>query len=106
MVGIIRDISNRELIKIINPSTEWMIEQLENHVCQVFFRKRLNGQFRSIRCTRNIRKLPRKYKIKYAQGIQNPQGYTDIIPVWDNESRDWKSFHRTSVINFTVLLGV
>ena len=105
MIGIVRDKDNKEIKRVQNPSRDWMVKHLNENVCQVLFKKKLNGQFRSLKCTRSLKKLPRKYKLETIDAIQNPHGYTQIITVWDVNSRDWKSFYYGSVYNFTVLLG-
>jgi len=105
MVGIVRDKDNKEIKRVQNPSRDWMVKQLNENVCQVLFKKKLNGQFRSLKCTRSLKKLPRKYKLETIDDIQNPHGYVDLIPVWDISSRDWKSYYHGSVYIFTVLLG-
>jgi hypothetical protein len=49
--------------------------------------------------------MPRKYKGDYSFVIENPHGYTDIIPVWDSTSREWKSFYYSSIIGMTIFTG-
>lgn len=105
MYAVIKDKNNKEVKKIQRPSREWIIGQLEKYVCVIFFRKKLTGTFRSLKCTRNLSKIPKDYKIKYAESIQNPHGYDEIIPVWEVTTRDWKSFYYSSVYSITVLLG-
>jgi len=106
MLAIIVDSYNKETKRIIDPSINWVIKQLDTYTCQVLFRKKLNGQFRSLKCTRNIKKLPREYKnFLISQVISNPHGYKDLIPVWDVMSRDWKSFYYDSIQTIKVLSG-
>lgn len=105
MVAVIKNKKNEEIKRIENPSKEWIIKQLESHVCVVFFRKKLTGTFRTLKCTRNLSKLPKRYRLKYQLSIENAHGYDDIIPVWETLSRDWKSFDISTVYFFTVLLG-
>ena len=81
MVGIVLDKNGREIQRVNNPTKKWITDKLNSNICQVFFRKRLNGQFRSIKCTRNFEKIPKKYKYEYQFGIQNPHGYDDLIHI-------------------------
>ena len=103
MIGLVRDRSYRVVNKLFNPSMDWMKDQLEKNVCLVLFKKKLNGQYRSMKCTRNLSKLPRNRKTMIST-IENPHGYDNIITVWEVESREWKSFYYESVHSFTVLL--
>lgn len=105
MIALIKQKDNKVVQKINFPSIDWVIEQLSENVCRVFFRKKVNGQFRSLDCTRNLKLLPRRYKVGYRNGIENPHGYDNIIPVWDINDRNWKSFDYNSVYSITVLLG-
>lgn len=105
MYAIVVDKYNREVQRINFPTKEWLIESLEQFDCQIFFRKSTTGQFRSLFCTRNLKKIPRRFKQKYAELIENPHGYANIVPVWDIDSRDWKSFYFESVIKITVNIG-
>lgn len=105
MVGLVRDKTYAIIERVANPDKNWVIDKLETDVCLVVFRKKVNGQFRSLKCTRSLSLLPRKYKPSFFQGIENPHGYENIIPVWDIFSREWKSFYLESVTTFTVLLG-
>jgi hypothetical protein len=105
MLAIVRDKNYKEIKRIQQPSKEWVIKQLNENVCQILFKKKLNGKFRSLKCTRSFKTLPRKYKLQDIDNIQNPHGYSDIIPVWDISTRDWKSFYYDTVYVFTVLLG-
>lgn len=105
-IGYIRDESYKIIQKISNPNRDWVIEKLDSHVCLILFRKKLNGQFRALKCTRDVEKLPRQYKtLLSTQGIYNPNGYDDLIPVWEVDSREWKSFYLNSIFSITVLLG-
>jgi len=54
MIGIVRDKDNKEIKRVQNPSRDWMVKQLNENVCQVLFKKKLNGQFRSLKCTRRL----------------------------------------------------
>jgi hypothetical protein len=105
MIAIVVDKNNKETKRIIDPSPRWIVKQLETYTCQVLFRKKLNGQFRSLKCTRNFEKLPSEYESLIHGVIENPHGYKDIIPVWDISSREWKSFYYDSIYAFKVLLG-
>lgn len=105
MVGIVRDNSYKIIERVSVPSREWVVDKLEKHVCLILFKKKLNGQFRALKCTRNEKKIPRKYKSLLSEGIYNPHGYEDLIPVWETESREWKSFYIDSILSITVLLG-
>jgi hypothetical protein len=104
MVAIVRN-KIKEVQKIYNPSKTWLVNNLDKYTCDIFFRKSTNGQFRSIVCTRNTKLLPRKFKDKYKDFIENPHGYSDIIPVWDVTSREWKSFYFSNIISITVNIG-
>lgn len=105
MLAIVRDKNFKEVQRITRPDKSWVIKQLDSHLCMIMFRKVKNGQFRTLNCTRDVKKLPRKFKIAYTEAIVNPHGYDNIIPVWDIMSREWKSFHYSNIINMTVYLG-
>jgi hypothetical protein len=45
MVAIILDSNLKEVKRIDDPDINWVIGKLNTHICQVFFRKRLNGNF-------------------------------------------------------------
>lgn len=105
MYAIVLDKNNKELQRINHPTKSWLLEKLQKHNCSIFFRKTTNGQFRSLLCTRNLKKLPRRFKEKYVELINNPHGYDDIVPVWDVNSRDWKSFYYSNVISITIYTG-
>lgn len=106
MLGIVKNEKDQEVERVIMPSYDWIVEHLEKNICIIFFRKRLNGRFRSIRCTRDFTKLPKKYKSKYLQeGIENPHGINSIIPVWETSSREWKSFYYENLLSITVYTG-
>lgn len=104
MVAIFLDENLKEVQRIESPSIEWLLGKLETHTCQVFFRKRLNGRFRSLKCTRNKSKLPNSYR-SLDEVFMNPHGIPDLITVWDTTTRDWKSFYYDSVLFFTVYLN-
>jgi hypothetical protein len=101
MVGIIKDYRNFEIYRIQNPPKKWIISKLENYICQILFKKELNGRFRSLKCTRQIKQLPVK-NVQYQYDIENPHGYTNIIPVWDVENKKWKSFYYQNIVFITV----
>lgn len=104
MVATVLDYNLKEVKKISNPGVDWVLEHLQTHVCQVFFRKKLNGKYRSIKCTREFSKLPVRYKSLSADEILNPHGILDLIPVWEIVTKDWKSFYYDSIIYFNVYL--
>lgn len=104
MIGLVRDKNYKVVERVILPKIEWMINKLEKNTCLVLFKKKKNGQYRSLKCTRNLDKLPRDRK-NVIRTIENPHGYDNIITVWEVSSREWKSFYYDSVHSFTVLLG-
>jgi len=105
MIGLIRNEDYKVIDRISNPKKEWVLDKLDNEICLVVFKKKSNGQFRSLKCTRNLKLLPRKHKPRYNEIIENPHGYDDIIPVWDIFTREWKSFYNNSILSISVLLG-
>lgn len=105
MIAYIRDKNYNLIKKIEDPDKSWILEQLEKNICLVLFRKKTSGIFRSLKCTRNLDKFPKKFKIKYKEFIENPHGYDNIVPVWELSTREWKSFYYSSIYSFTVLLG-
>lgn len=100
MLAIIRDINNKEIDRINDPSLDWILEQLNEYTCEIMFRKKLNGRFRTLTCTRNPKKIPVSVS-RY--GIRNPHGYEQIIPVWDLNDSEWKSFYYYYIQNMNVL---
>tara|TARA_R110002020_G_scaffold289951_3_gene505423 strand:+ start:2453 stop:2746 length:294 start_codon:yes stop_codon:yes gene_type:complete len=83
---------------------ELMTSQLQQGVCEVFFKKR-NNAIRQMICTLNPTQLP---LTEMAQSLavapqQNPTpAQQNLISVWDLEKMAWRSFRVNSVLFFRV----
>ena len=81
---------------------EMMTSQLQQGVCEVFFKKR-NNAIRQMICTLNPTQLP---LTEMAQNLaiappQNPTpAQQNVIAVWDVEKMAWRSFRVNSVLFF------
>ena len=83
---------------------EQITQQLQQGVCEVFFRKR-NNSIRHMICTLNPTQVP---ITEMAQNLavapeQNPTpAQQNVVSVWDLEKMAWRSFRLNSVIFFRV----
>ena len=84
-------------------SLETIMSQLQEGECELFFRKK-NGSIRHMICTLNANYVPLFYKPKVmlAGSAPQPESPTGgaVVPVWDTEKMDWRSFRINSVLFF------
>lgn len=80
---------------------EEMIENLHKGVCTVTFDK-VNGEKRVMRCTLSEGFLPAPEKAE-AQGVltEMKQRSQSVLPVWDVDLNEWRSFRIDSVSLFS-----
>jgi hypothetical protein len=72
-----------------------MIEQLQNHICEVSFTK-VNGDERVMTCTLMDVFLP--------ETKGNSKNNEEVIPVYDVMADGWRSFRVDSVTNFVTVV--
>jgi len=72
-----------------------MIEQLQNHICEVSFTK-VNGDERVMTCTLMDVFLP--------ETKGNSKNNEEVIPVYDVMADGWRSFRVDSVTNFVAVV--
>lgn len=84
--------------KEINRKT--LLEHLSQGFCKIQFRKATNGRFRSVFGTLNLKNIPAKYT-KSVKETFSGEGNTDLLPVFDMVSGDWKSFYISNVLYVT-----
>lgn len=77
----------------------WMLNQLQNNICEVTFTK-VDGTVRKMLCTLISSYLPEKYR---DQGSLLTEVGRNNISVWDLNARVWRSFRVESVSTFTAL---
>jgi hypothetical protein len=94
----------KERIEITNPSKEQLIEELRKGNCTVFFIKRTDGRSRMMHCTLIPEAWDTKYKSKkrtiagiFAEAQTGKHGKQNLIPVWDLDAGQWRSFYTNSV---------
>ena len=73
---------------------EEMMQKLQSGKCSVFFKKK-NGEIRQMVCTLNPEIEPKILQVK--GGASPPES---VIPVWDIEKMQWRSFRVDSVLQF------
>jgi len=98
---------------------ETITENLHRGICTVTFTK-VNGESRTMQCTLHPDYLPLQDNDSHTEVVLSEDGFsTDpqnpaagradgTIPVWDIESKGWRSFRLDSVTNFnssTLLKG-
>lgn len=94
----------KERIVLDNPSKEQIIEQLRTGDCTVYFAKVTDGTQRTMKCTLIPAAWPAKYKGKkstiasiFADAASGKHGKQFLIPVWDLEASQWRSFYTNRV---------
>lgn len=75
--------------------SETLVKSLKENICSVEFTK-VNGEKRTMRCTLLDDLLPENETKKERKS--NPE----VLPVWDLDKEDWRSFRFDSVISFAV----
>ena len=82
----------------IRYNREEMISKLQENVCSVMFEKK-NNEIRQMHCTLNPQVAP---KILQTKGSSSPSPQS-VIPVWDIEKMQWRSFRVKSVLQFDII---
>ena len=73
-----------------------IVESLHQGVCEVVFTK-IDGTERTIRCTRSNSFAP----IANIKTLLNEEGGgPDVIPVWDLDAGQWRSFNVNNIKSF------
>ncbi len=85
--------------KDINRST--LLEILSKGKCKVVFNK-VDNTVRTMVCTLKPDFLPGKYE-SYPEKIQSSGENPEIIPVWDVEKGDWRSFKISKIIRASTI---
>lgn len=75
-------------------SRDEMIGQLQEGVREIMFHK-VDGTIRHMKCTLNPMLAPRILEVKSQK--DNP----DVLPVWDMEKGQWRSFRVSSILYFS-----
>tara|TARA_R110000744_G_scaffold368796_1_gene478805 strand:- start:327 stop:569 length:243 start_codon:yes stop_codon:yes gene_type:complete len=71
-----------------------MVSQLQEGMREIMFTK-TNGNIRHMKCTLNPMLAPKILETKTQQNNPN------VIPVWDLEKMQWRSFRVDSILNFS-----
>lgn len=86
----------------MNQTKESMVESLHKGICKVIFEK-VDGSTRIMNCTLKPSIIAEetgggfiKKEIELTEEAKN----TEVIPVWDTDIQDWRSFRVTSVEGF------
>jgi len=80
-------------------NTDYYLDNLKNNICFVQFEKK-DGTLRGMRCTLRAEMLPQQTDLEeHAQRKVS----TEVIAVWDLEEKGWRSFRKSSVIEFKIL---
>tara|TARA_B100000131_G_C17571868_1_gene391259 strand:+ start:187 stop:459 length:273 start_codon:yes stop_codon:yes gene_type:complete len=74
---------------------DWIHSLLKARVCEVIFEK-VDGSERTMLCT-----LREDYLPESQTKTTNKKPNTDVIPVWDIESKGWRSFRVDKVVQVT-----
>jgi hypothetical protein len=80
----------------MNMEKTQIVESLHQGVCEVVFTK-ADGTERTLRCTRSASIAP----ITNTKTLLNEEGGgPDVIPVWDMDSAQWRSFNMNTIKSF------
>jgi len=73
-----------------------LVEKLQNEIVQLSFTK-ADGSVRDMVCTKNIIHIPEEFHPKTDKVIKLDENgnpiETDLVTVWDMESKGWRSFN-------------
>ena len=78
---------------------EEMVEQLQEGAREIMFKK-INGSIRHMKCTLNPMLAP-----KILEPAKTERVNVNVIPVWDIEKNQWRSFRVDSVLQFQKVRG-
>lgn len=78
-------------------SREQLLPQLQQSVCELFFKK-VNGSIRHMTCTLRTADLPMIEQAKVAVSAESAN--PEVIPVWDLDKQAWRSFRVNTVFFF------
>jgi hypothetical protein len=86
--------------QIYKPTPEQLYSELEKSECTLFFYKMTDGTARRMRCTLNESAFTEKYQandniknIILSNFANGKHGKAGLVPVWDLDSKSWKSFY-------------
>jgi len=87
-----------KVIEITNPSDSDLYSELHKGVCTVFFNRKTNpvGHIRRMTCTLDQKLFSGKYR-NHPPG-DSPKGSQGLMPVWDLDANNWRSFYASSVV--------
>jgi hypothetical protein len=78
-----------------------LVEKLQNEIVQLSFTK-ADGSVRNMVCTKNIIHIPEESRPKTDKVVKLDENgnpiETDLVTVWDMESKGWRSFNFSKVI--------
>ena len=78
-----------------------LVEKLQNEIVQLKFIK-ADGSERLMICTKNIIHIPQEFHPKTDKVVKLDENgnpiETDLVTVWDMESKGWRSFNFGKVI--------
>ena len=77
-----------------------LVEKLQTEVVSVTFTK-ADGTDRTMLCTKNITHIPEEFHPKTDKVVKLDENgnpiETDLVTIWDMESKGWRSFNFTKV---------
>ena len=78
-----------------------LVEKLQNEVVQLSFIK-ADGSERHMVCTKNITHIPEEFHPKTDKVVKLDENgnliETDLVTIWDMESKGWRSFNFGKII--------
>lgn len=83
-----------------NLSEAKILELLQQHDCEVTFRK-VDGELRVMPCTLRATALPTK---QVTEGTRTKAPTPGVISVWCLDRREWRSFRTNNVISVVPLV--
>ena len=96
------DDMNKEDMKVEQELLKYRLQTLlKGNIVEIVFTK-VNGEQRNMRCTLDPDKLPVG---RSPMEATNRKVNEDVLPVWDVEKNDWRSFRIDSVLDYLVVRG-
>jgi hypothetical protein len=86
--------------KTINSQKISYIHELSLGICKILFKKETNGRYRAIFGTLNKDMIPGKYQKTLIDTLKSREN-SNLVPIFDIKSGEWKSFYIKNVISFS-----